>query len=298
MSLTASPSPSFSDRLLYPLEAAGFAAIAGLTRALPVDQASALSGAAWRRFAPLNRRHARAAQQLAASLPELDEVAREAILDGMWDNLGRTTAESFHIDEILSDPRRIETDAGFDHAVAQARRHGAVFVTLHLGNWELCAPIMTRAGIDVTGVYQRIKNPHVDAAVIQLRSQYYRGGLHAKSAEAAREILRVAARKGMIGLLGDLRDFRGESVPFFGRPAPSSTFPALVARQRDIPLFIAKVMRLENVRFRAVVVELPIIRTDDRQADLRTMTAQIQQQFERWIRETPAQWMWGHRRWG
>ena len=298
VSLTNPSSPSFADRLLYPLEAAGFAAIAGLTRALPVDQASALSGAAWRRFAPLNRRHARAAEQLALSLPELDATAREAILEGMWDNLGRTTAESFHIEEILADPDRIETDDAFEAAAKKAREEGAVFVTLHLGNWELCAPIMARAGIDVTGVYQRIKNPHVDAAVIQLRSRYYRGGLYPKSAEAAREILRVAARKGMIGLLGDLRDFRGESVPFFGRPAPSSTFPALIARQRDIPLFVAKVMRLDNVRFRAVVVELPVVRSDDRQADIRLSTAQIQNQFELWIRETPAQWMWGHRRWG
>ena len=198
---------SLSERFLYPLEAVGFAAIAGLTRALPVEQASALSGAAWRRFAPLNRRHARAAEQLARAMPELSQEQRAKILDGMWDNLGRTTAEAFHIEEIMADRSRIEFSPDLPRLIEKSREQGAIFVTLHLGNWELCAPIVAREGLDIAGLYQRIKNPHVDAAVIQMRSKYYRGGLLPKSAEAAREILRVASNHGTIGLLGRSEGF-------------------------------------------------------------------------------------------
>ncbi len=286
------------DKLLFPLEAAGFATIAGLARALPLDQASNLSSAAWRRLAPLNRRHQRASAQLATSMPELDEASRAKILDGMWDNLGRTTAEAFHLDEILRDPARIETGPDFDALVAKSLNGGTVVSTLHLGNWELCAPLLTRAGIHVAGIYQRIRNPHVDAAIVQMRGQYYKGGLHPKSSEAARELLRVAGKGGTVGLLGDLRDFRGRNVPFFGRPAPSSTFPALLARQRGLPLFVGKVMRVEGARFRATAIEIPPVITADRHDDIHQMTVAIQSQFEQWIRETPEQWMWGHRRWG
>ena len=291
-------SPSFSDRFFHPLEAVGFAAIAGLTRALPVDQASSLSGAAWRRFAPLNRRHARAEMQLAAAMPELGAAARARILDGMWDNLGRTTAEAFHLQEIIDDPSRIAREPHFEGIMKRIGQTGGLFVTLHLGNWELCAPIADRADLTVTSVYQRIRNPHVESAVIQLRQRYYKGGLYPKSSDAARELLRVARQHGVIGLLGDLRDFRGEAVPFFGRPAPSTTFPAMLARQYDLPVYLTAIARTEGARFKVKIVELPMVKTDDRQADIHLMTARIQTQFERWIRETPEQWMWGHRRWG
>ena len=290
--------PTLTNRLLQPLEAAGFAAVAGLTRALPIDQASSLSGAAWRRLAPLNRRHARAEAQLAMSMPELSAAERANILDGMWDNLGRTAAEAFHIDEMLDDPTRIENDPAFEAIVARIKVEGCVFVTLHLGNWELCAPLANRAGVTVAGVYQRIRNPHVEAAVIQLRQRHFRGGLFAKSQEAGRGIIRALKQKATIGLLGDLRDFRGESVMFFGRPAPSNIFPAMLARHQDVPLYTMVVIRTEGARFKVKMIEQPPIRTADKHADVSAMTRLIQAQFETWIREYPAQWMWGHRRWG
>jgi Kdo2-lipid IVA lauroyltransferase/acyltransferase len=290
--------PSFTNRLLFPLEAAGFAAIAGLTRALPVGQASTLSGAAWRKFAPLNRRHARADSQLAIAMPELNKAQRAKILDGMWDNLGRTTAESFHLDEILNDPTRIEIPPELADIVQKVKLKGGVFVSLHLGNWELAVPLLAQAGLDVTSVYQRIRNPHVDNVVTQMRAKYYRGGLLPKSADAAKQLLRVATRGGVIAIMGDLRDFRGEPVPFFGRPAPSNTFPAVLARQRKLPLYVAKIMRLSGARFKLCIEQINICETSDKLADIRDATCAIQAQFERWIRETPEQWMWGHRRWG
>jgi len=287
-----------SDRLLYPIEAVGFSAVAGLTRALPVDQASNLSAAAWRRLAPMSRRHARADQQLSQSIPELTAEQRAIILDRMWDNLGRTTAEAFHIQEVLDDPSRIEIGDSFFAMIDRARREGGIFATLHLGNWELCAPLAARHGLEIAGIYQRIRNPHVEAAVMQIRAQHYKAGLFPKSSETAREIMRVGRRRGVVGLLCDLRDFRGEIVPFFDRPAPSNTFAALLARQFDLPIFVVSLRRISGVRFASQIVELPVGRSDDKHADIRQITADIQAQFERWIRATPEQWMWGHRRWG
>ncbi len=288
----------FSDRLLFPLEAAGFATIAGLTRVLPVDQASSMSGAAWRRFAPLNRRHARATFQLAAAMPEISALQRAKILDGMWDNLGRTTAESFHLDEILNDPTRVDIGSEFKTIVENVKSGGGVFVSLHLGNWELAVPLLAQAGLSVTSVYQRIKNPHVDTAVVQMRAKYYKGGLLPKGPDAARELLRAVTRSGAVAIMGDLRDFRGYAVPFFGKDAPSNTFPAMLARQRKVPLYVAKIMRLTGVRFKLEITQINVSSTQNKQADIRQATCDIQAQFEVWIRETPEQWMWGHRRWG
>ena len=95
----------------------------------------------------------------------------------------------------------------------------------------------------------------------------------------------------------DLRDDRGPSVPFFGHPARSNVFPALLARTTGLPLYAGAAFRLPDVHFRIRAVRIPIPETDDREADAVAATAALQAQFEAFIREAPEQWMWGHRKW-
>lgn len=283
--------------LRFRLEALGFGAMAGLIHALGPDRASALSGALWRKVAPFNKRHARAREQMAASLPEIDAATRERHLDAMWDNLGRTTAEAFHIGALIGDLDRFRIGGETRIAVADAKARGAVFVSLHQGNWELAAPLLHRLGLPVAGVYQRLQNPFVEAEASRLRLPFYQLGLHPKGHDTARHLLRMVGQGGTVTIMADLRDLTGLGVPFFGRPAPSTLFPALLARGRDVPLFAGMVLRETGATFRVRTIEIPVARTRDREADLLETTARIQACFEQSIREQPEQWMWGHRRW-
>jgi lauroyl/myristoyl acyltransferase len=43
-------------------------------------------------------------------------------------------------------------------------------------------------------------------------------------------------------------------------------------------------------------MELLVVRTSYRPADLRNTTAAMALQFEHWIRDAPEQWMWWQRR--
>ena len=49
----------------------------------------------------------------------------------------------------------------------------------------------------------------------------------------------------------------------------------------------------------AVTIEpaLDIPDTGDHDADVAAILAQVNATYERWIRESPEQWMWVHRRW-
>ena len=49
-------------------------------------------------------------------------------------------------------------------------------------------------------------------------------------------------------------------------------------------------------RFTVKVREIRIPRSADPEADIREVTANIQAQFEAWIREAPGQYMWTNRR--
>lgn len=289
------PSPLKALRLRA--EALGFALLARLVVALGPDRAGAISSAVWRRLAPLNRRHKRARAQMALALPALSEAGIAANLDAMWRNLGRTMAEAFTLEALLAEPERFAIGEDTRAAVEKAKARGAVFVSLHQGNWELASPLLQSLGLPVAGVYQKLQNPHVEAMASAYRAPFYALGLHAKGHDTARQLLRIVGNGGTVTIMADLRDLAGIAVPFFHRDAPSTGFPALLARGRGVPLFAGVVFREAGARFSVRTVEIEVPHTDDREADIRAATAAIQRAFEGFIRERPGQWMWGHRRW-
>jgi len=230
------------------------------------------------------------------AMPDLTEREIARHLDRMWDNLGRTTAEAFLIGELTAEPSRFEIGEDTREAVRIAKERGAVFVSLHQGNWELASPLLDRLGLPVAGVYQRLQNPHVEKNASAYRSPFYKLGLFSKGHDTARQLLRIVSQGGTVTIMADLRDLTGLYVPFFGRPAPSTAFPALLARGRNVPLFAGVVLRSEGARFRVRSVAIPVQTTDDREADILAITAAIQKTFEDFVRDNPDQWMWGHRR--
>jgi Kdo2-lipid IVA lauroyltransferase/acyltransferase len=264
---------------------------------LPLDFGSWLMGWSWRLLAPRLQRHQRALKHLAAAYPDKSGAEIQSIASAMWMQLGRTFAESLMVERIAR-ANRIEDTSAALLAGVKARGKGAVFVSLHTGNWELVVLPTISQDIKVAGVYQRMKNPRVDDYVRLVRRDRYPRGLFAKGFDVARKLLRIVREGGAVALLGDLRDRGGLAVSFFGRPAPSTTFPAFLARSSGAALIVARVIRTQGVHFRieAELIEVPA--TDDRDEDVAEATRRIHATFERWIREHPEQWMWAHRRWG
>jgi Kdo2-lipid IVA lauroyltransferase/acyltransferase len=287
---------NFTKQLRHAIEYIVFMALGFVIRALPLELASRWSGAGWRLFAPHFRRHQRALTNLALAFPEKSPAQIQQIALGMWDNLGRTFAEFFHIEEIVSGDR-IQMDPPELFEALRAHVGGFVACSLHMGNWEIVSQAALRLGRRPAGVYQKITNPLVDRYVSAIRAPLYPGGLMQKSPRTARALLRYAREGGCVAFLADQRERRGIIAPFFGRPALSPSFPALVARSLDAPLFVCRAKRLDGVRFSLRVERLIVPQTADRDADVATATRAIQSAFELMIREAPDQWMWAHRRW-
>ena len=286
---------TFARRLRYRLEYAAFRLLQAAILALPLEAASRGSGRVWRLIAPHLYRQKRALDNLALAYPDMPLEERKKIATDMWENLGRTFAETFHLKKIMAEGRiRFEPQEQLDE---MARGGPCVVCGLHLGNWEFVAYAGKLMGAPFTGVYQRLSNPYVDAATLKLREPLYEGGLLPKTPVTARTLLKKAKEGGYPAFLADLRDDRGAAVPFFGRPALSSIFPALLARTAGLPLYAGAAFRLPNVHFTIRAERVPIPQTNDREADAVAATAALQAQFEAFVREAPEQWMWGHRRW-
>lgn len=279
------------------LEALGVAAIIGVCRLLGVDAASAVFGWLWRTLAPRNRRHARALANLAVAFPEMSREERERIARASWENIGRTMAEGFLMDRIVGDPARVSDETRGRFEAHRQTGKGLVVVSAHYGNWEIGIHSAAVAGFKPAGIYKAMSNPVVEAMITRRRAFLYPGGLYTPAADTPRKIIGWVRSGHALAILADLREARGADVAFFGRPARSTTFPALVARLLDVPLVAGRVTRLKGARFEVTSETIAVARTADRDADVLAATVALQAAFERWIRAHPEQWFWGMRRW-
>jgi Kdo2-lipid IVA lauroyltransferase/acyltransferase len=287
----------FPEALRLRLEFAVVWLMIVLARAIPLQVASWLSGSLWRLIAPRLRRHRRALANLELAFPEKSLGERKAIAAAMWENLGRTFAESFRIKTLTASDRIVfEPAEGFDKAAAGSKPF--IVCGLHLGNWEILAHGGQRLGVSLIGVYQRLSNPHVETLMHGLREPLYQAGLTPKTPMAARVLLRAIKDGASPCFLADLRDDNGPFVPFFGRPARSTVFPALLARRTGVPLYAGAAFRRPGGRFSVRIMPISMPQTNNSAADALTATKALQRQFEAFIREAPEQWMWAHRKWG
>lgn len=289
-------SPAGRRRISHRVQYWALVAVARLLALVGVDRSSALMGRAWRLLAPLNKRHARADAHLAAALPELDVAARRRILSDMWENLGRTAAETILLPELLAEPDRID-GSHLPADTIEGARKGAIFVSLHTGNWEVVSQPLAAAGLDLRALYKPLTNPAVEEWLVERRRALYGGGLVRVDRSVAVKLKSIARAGATLAILADMRDDTSIPIAFFGRKAAANPYPALLARRLGLPLFVGRSIRTTGAHFRLDGRWLEVPRTADASADVEALTRAIHAVFEEWIREHPEQWMWAHRKW-
>jgi KDO2-lipid IV(A) lauroyltransferase len=283
--------------LQYRLEYAGYRLLSLLFSSLPVETASKLGGALIAFLGPRTKvRHPRLLRNLTQAFPEQSEQQREKLAGEVWRNLGHVLGEFFHIDEIIRDRVEIVNAEILEQIAATGK--GAVLCGAHQANWEGGSAVVAKYGLKPLAVYRPLNNPFVDADFKRRRLKYYAGGLTAKhDPETPVTMIRYARAGGAVAFLVDQQIHMGVKVPFFGRMASTTPFPAMVARQCNLPLVLITGERLPGVRFRVFVSTIETPRSEDRDADILAATATMQAELEQSIRRQPAQWMWTHDRW-
>ena len=72
----------------------------------------------------------------------------------------------------------------------------------------------------------------------------------------------------------------------------------MIARRLGARIWLARCTRVgTESRFEIEIKELRVPRSANVADDVRWITAEMQRQFEAWVRDKPEQWMWSNRRW-
>jgi KDO2-lipid IV(A) lauroyltransferase len=260
--------------------------------ALPLGLARWL-GAGFGRFAfaVAGGERRKALKSLARAFPEMSDAQRHELARACFRHLGMAAFEVGATDAMDRQLERLVRWQDEDRRVldtALARGKGVVFISGHVGNWELLARRVARAGYPSQSIAKETTDPRLTALVERFRA---RGGVRSiwRGQEgAARAMLRALKAGEILGLLID-QDTKVQSVfvPFFGE---------LAATPRAAAVVVGFCQR-EGDGYRLWMEEVTWKASGDREADAVALTAALSLRIEAAIRRAPEQWVWMHQRW-
>lgn len=240
-------------------------------------------------------------RNLGMAFPEKSTRERRKILRGVFTSLGRQLAEVCLFPRYTCENvSRVVIYDGYENFQQAAKRgKGVLFLTGHLGGWELSAFAHALYGHPLHFVMRPLDNPYLDHMVRDYRTMH--GNIPILKDDPVRELLRAMKEGATVGILMDTNMMppQGVFVNFFAIPACTPSGLARIALRTDaavVPGFTVWDPALRKYRLRFDPA-LELVRTGDNEADILANTQLFTDVIEDFVRQYPDQWLWVHRRW-
>jgi len=233
-----------------------------------------------------------------------DALEKEELSQLVKANFIQITTAALELPSLLKlDLHNLETYVTFsgDHHLrtALSRGKGILFLTAHLGNWELMALATTlKFNFFCHLLVRPLDFLPVDKLLTEIRCRT--GNKVLDKIRSARTIRQILARNEILAILLDQNAswYDGVLVPFFGRSAWTNKGFALFALRYDpvvLPIFN---IRRKDGRYTILFDEpVSLIRSGNINTDLLENTALFNRIIEKHVRMAPDNWLWVHRRW-
>jgi Kdo2-lipid IVA lauroyltransferase/acyltransferase len=238
---------------------------------------------------------------LHIAFPDWSNEQRKLAVRGMLRNLGWMAAEFARFPKYSKEniEQIVVLDGHENFLDGQRRGKGVLYLTGHIGAWELSSFAHALYGFPLHYMARRIDNPRIDALVNGYRC--LSGNQAIFKNESARVMLKVLKEAGTIGILADQNTMPEEAafVDFFGKPASTTTGIARVALHSGavvVPGYAVWDGHIRKYRLR-FEPPLELIRTGDTERDVLENTKNFTKVIEEIIRKYPEQWVWIHGRW-
>ena len=202
---------------------------------------------------------------------------------GALDDLRRSSPG---LDEVLRKVKQIHDES-----------KGCLFVTPHIGNWELLPHVSTRLGIPLVVVVRPLDNRYLERLIFADRAES--GQLIIPKKNALFMLQKTLQQGKSIGMLPDQSTMQGISVEFFGRKATTTPVPAILAIMYQRPIVIVACCRAREGKGFEGFVSDPIWpgNYESEKAEIFRITTEMTKNMETIIRQYPEQYLWMHNRW-
>lgn len=197
----------------------------------------------------------------------------------------------------IGGPAGPETGAGTLNpgwmAASLRRYRNGVFVTPHIGNWDMGAYSLTRISAEVTVYAKAQHNQGLDKHLNAIRSRLGMRVLLLTPGEktGAVKAIKVLRRGGILGILADQKPSEGIPSYFLGIATRCHEGPAFFARKVGVPIIPGL-----SVRVRAGVSLMLVGRPYEVTGDNATDVQRTMDLMSAMIAAFPGQFFWQHRR--
>jgi KDO2-lipid IV(A) lauroyltransferase len=190
------------------------------------------------------------------------------------------------LDKIFQKAKKIHDESG-----------GCIFVTPHIGNWELLPQLSSVIGIPLVVVVRPLDNPYLEKLIYKDRSES--GQLIIPKKNALFVLQKTLQQGKSIGLLPDQSTMQGISVDFFGRTATTTPVPALLSTMYQRPIVVVACCRNADFSGFEGIVSDPIWpeQYTSEKEEIYRLTKEMNKKMESVIRRYPEQYLWMHNRW-
>ena len=239
---------------------------------------------------------------------ELDETSLQALVRRSFTAFFYTAAEAAKLQLLLTDaadlddpriyPESLRTLFTKAHKIHIESR-GCIFLTPHLGNWELLPHVSAKVGIPLAVVVRPLDNPYLERMLYARRA--VNGQIVIPKRNAFFTLQKLLQEGKSIGMLPDQSTKKGILVDFMGRPAMTTPVPAILALSYQRPVVVVACCRSNNqsLGFEGFVSDpiWPAQHYSSEKAEIIRITEAIHKEMETVIRRYPEQYLWMHNRW-
>jgi len=178
-------------------------------------------------------------------------------------------------------------------------KKGIVFLTAHIGNWEMGGVAMGILGYDISCVVLIHKHKKIDDFFLRQREAK---GLKVINIKASmKKCITVLLRKGLLALVGD-RDFTNSGImlDFFGVKTSIPKGPALLSLKTNSAIVPVFFLRKNRFNYEMIfedpiyVKNIPGVEEDE---IIKKATENLVPIMEKYIRKYPEQWLVFRRFW-
>ncbi len=224
----------------------------------------------------------------------------QALSKRMFSMMGKNAGDvlrSMSVKNLKDLEKFLDTHGLENYEAAHAKGKGVMFLTCHLGAFDLQITNMALRGLKPNIIGTALKDERLNEMLWEYRNAY--GAIAIERGKESVRLFKALKQGGSIAILID-QDTKVKSrfVDFFGMPAATPIGATVLALKSDCAVVPTYIYLDDNGRQQMhILPEIPLERTGDEEKDLVVNTQNFTRFIEKVVREHPEQWVWMHERW-
>lgn len=237
---------------------------------------------------------------IAMAFPELSHHEIKSLAYRNFKMITKNAGEILLATRIKSkaDLDKVLTIHGYENfEQAKAKGKGVIFLTCHVGAFDLQITVMSLKGLRPLIIGTPLKNKYLNQLLWKQRNAH--GAIAVERGKEMFRLLKELKSGGSLAILID-QDTRVKSrfVNFFGHPAATPVGAAIFAMKTGaslVPTYIY--LGADNRQHMHFLPQIETIISGDEERDMIENTQRYSDFIEAIIRQHPEQWVWMHERW-